>query len=303
MSKNLPEVETIASPIGEDHATRVYRALAYMEQNLANRLEVSEIARIACYSPRHFLRVFRDQVGEGVREYIQRLRIHRAATLVRHLDCSITEIAFAVGFESVAGFNRAFSSAFGHSPTAYREVELEEEPAMPDGPAVQVKVSEKPSYTLAFVRHVGHEFGAVAAWARLVRWAKKRRLWSPDSVCIGISHDDYDTPAERRRYDACLVVEDRSCEADGVGFMILAGGLVAEHVFRGSLTALEQRWLILSRRWLPESGYSLRLPLGYDIYPAGLVEPLATATQLLTGGAIQAVLCLPVMRGIPFHSP
>lgn len=283
----------------DERASRVYRALVFIERNLGNRLDVAEAARAACYAPRHFRRVFREYVGEGAHDYIRRLRLTRAATLLRLTPLSVTEVALATGFESVAGFNRAFAAQFGQTPSHYRTHCPNDEPAMPSPEPIAVSIEEAPPRRLAFLRHFGHEFGAVRTWMRLAAWARKRSLLGDDALILGIAHDDYDVPPARRRYDACVAIPPEFDPGPGIGVTKLPGGLVARHHFRGSLAALEQRWLLFVRHWLPDSGCALRLPYGYDVYPPRLLRPLALARLLLPGGTVEATLCLPVAPAAP----
>lgn len=283
----------------DEHQSRIYRALVFIEEQLGSRLEVTDVARVACYTPRHLQRVFLEQVGEGVREHIRRLRVMRAATLLRQTDLSVTEAAFASGFDTVPGFNRAFHAVMGCAPTVFCEQPLEREPTLPPLPEdglMRVTLREEPSRRLAFLRHVGHEVGAVWTWTKLASWAARRGILNDDAVLLGLAHDDYETPTERHRYDACVEIPTGFNPDPGMGVRELPGGLTACHEFRGTLPALEQRWHLFTHRWFPRSGLRLRLPLSYDIYPPEEVQPMALIRHLQPGSVLRATLCLPVMR-------
>src|SRR2546427_10958583 len=74
---------------------------------------------------------------------------------------------------------------------------------------MNVRIGELPRYHVAYMRHVGPygAHGIPALWKRLHEWTRTRGLDTPDSIKLGIGHDDPDvTAVEKCRYDACVVV-------------------------------------------------------------------------------------------------
>ncbi|MDA1362616.1 AraC family transcriptional regulator [Glycomyces luteolus] len=105
---------------GEDQNRRLLRARDAMDRDFANPLDVPALARVALMSPAHFSRTFRDTFGETPHRYLQRRRIERACAMLRDTDATVTEIALAVGFDSLGTFSRTFSQIIGRPPTQYR---------------------------------------------------------------------------------------------------------------------------------------------------------------------------------------
>ena len=96
--------------------------LDYIGAHLNRDLTLQTLAKVANFSPYHFHRIFRAMMGETVRQFIQRLRIERAASmLVVNPKKSITEIAFDCGFSGSAAFARAFRDTFGMSASDWRK--------------------------------------------------------------------------------------------------------------------------------------------------------------------------------------
>ncbi|TVR04450.1 MAG: AraC family transcriptional regulator, partial [Spirochaetaceae bacterium] len=76
---------------------------------------------VALFSKYHFHRVFFAQVGETPGQFIQRLRIEKAARLLlSNRDRPVTEVALDCGFSDSAAFARAFRAVFGVSASEYR---------------------------------------------------------------------------------------------------------------------------------------------------------------------------------------
>lgn len=105
----------------EDYQGRINRVMDYIDQHLSQALDLDTLAEVANFSRYHFHRIFRAMVGEAVNQYVQRVRIEKAANLLTHQPKnSITEIALQCGFSSSATFARAFKDAFGISASEWR---------------------------------------------------------------------------------------------------------------------------------------------------------------------------------------
>ena len=96
-------------------------ALACMRDRLADdALDLATLAGAAALSPFHFARLFRDRVGEPPVRHLRRLRLERAALLLRETDRPVTDIALDAGFASLSNFVTTFRLAYGLSPDRWR---------------------------------------------------------------------------------------------------------------------------------------------------------------------------------------
>ncbi|MCX7030225.1 MAG: helix-turn-helix transcriptional regulator [Spirochaetes bacterium] len=92
------------------------RAAAFISRSFSTAPDLGEIARAAGASPGHLCRVFRRELRCSVIEYRDRLRIERAAELLRTTDLKVYEIAEQLGFGSVESFSKTFKRKTGSSP-------------------------------------------------------------------------------------------------------------------------------------------------------------------------------------------
>ena len=99
---------------------RLNRARDFMEASLFEPLTIPMIASAAWFSPHHFLRLFKQAFGETPHQYLTRRRIQTARHLLARTDMSITDVCFAIGFESLGSFSLLFRRHVGVSPEAYR---------------------------------------------------------------------------------------------------------------------------------------------------------------------------------------
>ena len=105
-----------------EYLARINRVVDHIDQNLDRDLSLETLAQIANFSPFHFHRIFRAMIGEPLYQFIQRLRLEKAASkLLSHTDSSITLIALDCGFSSSATFARAFKEAYGMTATEWRK--------------------------------------------------------------------------------------------------------------------------------------------------------------------------------------
>ena len=102
---------------------RMTSAMDYIEAHLADEVEYSEVARIACCSPYHFQRMFSFVAGMPLSEYIRRRRLTLAAFDLQNSQRKVIEVALKYGYESPEAFARAFKNLHGVTPRAARSRE------------------------------------------------------------------------------------------------------------------------------------------------------------------------------------
>ena len=92
------------------------RTKQYIKFNYMNDLTVSDIATHFGYERSYLFRVFKRAYGVGVKEYILKVRMQQAKTLLEK-GYSVGRIAYAVGYNDQSGFSKAFKKYFGFSPS------------------------------------------------------------------------------------------------------------------------------------------------------------------------------------------
>lgn len=97
----------------------IARAIQHMNRYCDRDLALEDYAAMCHMSKYHFLRVFRTVTGTTPLEYRGRVRIDHAKELLKNGDFSVSEIAAALGYSSLAYFSAAFKRSTGLSPTEY----------------------------------------------------------------------------------------------------------------------------------------------------------------------------------------
>lgn len=101
----------------------VSQAIAYIEDNLNDKLELEKIACALHYSKFHLHRIFTQTIGLTIHEYAQRRQLTEAAKLLVFSKKPIIEIALISGYESQQAFTGIFKAMYKVTPAEYREAE------------------------------------------------------------------------------------------------------------------------------------------------------------------------------------
>ena len=93
-----------------------------MENNFASPVTLDQLAYLSGRSLSSFKRDFQAIYNSPPAEWIRARRLHKAAELLSHSRLSVTDVAYTLGFKSVAHFSRAFKEFHGASPTENRKL-------------------------------------------------------------------------------------------------------------------------------------------------------------------------------------
>ncbi|MEV0150332.1 MULTISPECIES: helix-turn-helix domain-containing protein [unclassified Nonomuraea] len=94
--------------------------LAWIEDNLAHEVTLTEMAMRSGMSPRTFSRRFREQTGTTPLQWLLRARVRRAQSLLETTGHSVERIAAQAGFGSATAFRERFKRVVGVTPQSYR---------------------------------------------------------------------------------------------------------------------------------------------------------------------------------------
>jgi len=283
----------MSSKARKEYLARIHRAQDFIERNLRSDLTLEAVAKVACFSPYHFHKIFGVVTGESLYQYILRLRLEfSAAQICRDGDLSITETALYNGFSSSATFARAFKHHFGMSASEFRKKCKEknknrkmnpknreensdeasyflsmfnqthkEKKQMKTVKPQEIRVRQIPTKKFAYLRHTGPYAGDVNLFQNLfekmMTWAAPRNLFNPpESELISMYHDDPGITAESKlRLSFGITVPPETEITAPMTEMEIPAGSWACAKFRMGIDGYEGAWHYLMGEWLPESGY------------------------------------------------
>lgn len=114
-NSELPE-----SSDGEPSNYRIDLAKAYIEQYYSEDISLDDVAAHVSMNPTYFSRFFKQKTGEHFIAYLCRVRIEKAAELLRDPGYKVYEICDHVGYQSKQHFYKLFKKHMGKTPSEYR---------------------------------------------------------------------------------------------------------------------------------------------------------------------------------------
>jgi YesN/AraC family two-component response regulator len=123
-SQIISRAQTVASPY--DKATtslpeNILKIISYMEDHFSKEMNLEELAKKAGMSKFHFCRTFKKYLDLSPIQFLTRLRMDRAKTLLGSTHRSISDVADSVGFNDLSNFIKNFKKTVGTTPTGYRK--------------------------------------------------------------------------------------------------------------------------------------------------------------------------------------
>lgn len=290
----------------------INKVIDYIENNLEKKLTLEELSDVALFSKFHFHRVFYSIVGETLFQFIQRLRIEKAAmALITERKKSVTQIAYGVGFNSSAAFSRAFKEFFEMTPSEWRKTKSLSEMNSNLGKTISnkkkendlssiytelqdnliiwrgkmknkkptVEVKDLQTMAVAYVRNVGPYQGNSDLFKelfnKLFTWAGPRELINfPKTKVLVVYHDDPEvTDTGKLRISCCISIPEEA-DVDGeIGKMTIEGGKYAVARFENIKSdEYQDCWNWVYGQWLPESGYVPDDNPPFELYPEKIEE-------------------------------
>lgn len=101
---------------------KLKKILTYLRQNYDKQLTLTDMAQAAGMSPKYFCYFFKEMTGKTPVEYLKGFRIEKASRKLLNTDASVTDIAFACGFNDLSYFIKTFKSVKNVSPAKFRKV-------------------------------------------------------------------------------------------------------------------------------------------------------------------------------------
>ena len=99
---------------------RTTAAVAHVAAHFAGKIELEQAAALCRLGATQFCRLFKMEHGESFGQFLLRFRLERACELLAHSDMLVKEVAYAVGFNDLSYFARAFKRQFGLCPRQFQ---------------------------------------------------------------------------------------------------------------------------------------------------------------------------------------
>lgn len=283
----------INSESRREYMRRIYKVQDYIETNLHLTLSLEELAFVAGFSKFHFHRIFKSLVNEPLSQYVNRLKLEKAAQmLIQRPDVTVTEVAYNFGFVDSAIFSRAFKNHFKISPTNYKNqysknckepykiskyndyvMKIEDE-----GKRHKVKgnieIFNACEVKVAYVRYIGSYKNLACEFSKLLeklmKYVYDQKLIKIDELkVLAIYHDNPEfTEKHRLRTSIGMIINDNAVvkETSDIGCMIIPKGKYVVGHFEIFPSQYTKAWDFMYGEWLTNSGYKPRDSFPFEVY-------------------------------------
>ena len=244
-------------------------SISYIEENLTEPLDITEIAGIAGLSPFYYQRIFGALCGITVGDYLRARRMTLAAQELAGTDAKVIDVALKYGYDSPDSFARAFQRFHGITPSAAKETGAHLKSFAPmhikisleGGIMLDYRISEKAPFTVVGVKR---RFNSDTSydeipkfWNEWLAQGEKRPVMGSFGICIDMDGKNFDY------WIADMYLPWKEIP-EGCGTRVIPGGLWAQ--FRCTLKTLQSvntqiwsEWLPSLKEYSPAGDYSLEV--------------------------------------------
>lgn len=283
-----------------EYIARINRVVEYINSNITEKLTLEKLSEVSWFSPFHFHRVFHAYRGETPNDFVNRIRLEKAANFLSYNTTdTITDVALKYGFSSSAAFARAFKKHFGASATEWRNggfLEFknskicktdsksgkEENPSNLyvgsvnnltvnnnyEGNKMEVVIKQMPKMHVAYITvYSGYGDKIGVAFDKLCRWAGPRGLMNQNTKFVGVAFDCPDiTPEDKLRYNACITVPEGTQPEKEINVTDILEARCLTARYSGPQEGISKFYDELFNVALPENGFLPDDLPEYEIY-------------------------------------
>ena len=248
----------------------IQQSIDYIEQNLAETLDIEEIAGIAALSPFYYQRIFGALCGMTVGEYIRARRMTLAAQELTGSDAKVIDVAVKYGYDSPDSFTKAFVRFHGIAPSKAKEpgaplramAPLHIRISLEGGSMMDYRIVEKAPFTIVGVKRPFNSDTSYQEipkfWDEWLALGEKRPVMGTFGVCIDMDGKDFDYWIA----DLYFPWED---VPEGCETRLIPGSLWAQ--FPCTVSTLQDTNTKIWSEWLPAlQGYTLAGDYDIEVY-------------------------------------
>ena len=278
----------------EDYSRRINIIVEYINNHLADDIDLDVLAGISNFSPYHFHRILKAFLGEPIGAFITRVRVETAARLLRYTDMSVQEIAYSVGYDVPSSLSKAFKQFYDITPTDYKNNKtytimkpLKINPGLELSERIINLEPRQAIYICLIGDYKKNDYGM--AWRKLWQYVSTSGKFKDEMerICgstdksniihqmliegkiahIGIYHDDPKvTECDKQRADICLALPFKMEPKGEIGVKEIAGGKYAAYKYQGSYDKLDEVYDTIYGKYIPDGGYQIDARPGFEIY-------------------------------------
>jgi AraC family transcriptional regulator len=258
-------------------ANMVNKSLNYIYKYIDTNITLDELAKLNSVSKYHFLRIFKEEVGENLFERITAIRLQKAANLlITNRYSTISEISQLCGYSSHTSFIKAFKKRFCYTPSQWRKgsyknfakesLNIKEDDFYKEFENIKSSIKVVPKRTCVYIRHKGYGKDELSkTWERLLAFAYENDI--RQNTQIGIYHDNpVITDTKECNYIAAIEVANDFEPTNSISkFEVLESLCVVFH-YEGIYGDIAKLMTYIYHYWMPKNGYEAKTLPAFAVY-------------------------------------
>lgn len=253
----------------------VNEAIDYILYHIDEDISLEKVANYCHFSKYYFCRLFKEQTGEGVYEFIKRVRLEQSAFRLKvERERPITEISADYGYSS-SNYSSAFKTHYHMTPISFRRKSYHQSMEHPffhhenwdvenfEECNRKITVKNIPDYHVIYERRFGNYEGLCREWNLFIK--KYEKYFTDKTKFLERTYDDPAvTEVENCLYDICMSVEP-DCPLENT--VTIQGGKCAIYHFKSHMKHIYAAYQTIFLIWLPKTKFEVdtRRSL-FDIY-------------------------------------
>jgi AraC family transcriptional regulator len=256
------------------HNEYINRAIDHILDHINDDLTVDDIASYIGFSRFHFSRLFKIECGEGIFQFIKRIRMEQSAFRLKvETEKSITEIGSDYGYSS-SNYSSAFKQHHEITPAQFRQSILQKSLRNPFSETIDVALesyeecSKKitidilPDQPVIYQRYKGNYIDLSQHWDEFQE--RYKDLITDETLFLERTYTDPSiTNLDECLYDICMSAP-KDCELENT--YTIKGGKFAVYHFNGHVKQLYGVYQNIFNVWFPQSKYQLDECYDFEIY-------------------------------------
>ncbi len=111
--------EVITNVYNKNEKDRMARVISFLTENFDTKIELEQVASVACMTPNAFCRYFKKRTHKSFTQYLNEIRLRHACKLLIEGEVQIATVCYQSGFNTLTNFNRQFKALMNVTPSEY----------------------------------------------------------------------------------------------------------------------------------------------------------------------------------------
>ena len=267
---------------------RILESIKYIESNLKSDISVSDMAKAACLSLYHFIRLFQSITGISPKKYLLQRRLTDSVGQLRGSDEKVIGIAFDYQFGSHEVFTRSFQKQFGITPSKVRKGAVIPAPSLTppitedfifqsqkarNQPPDLVELKEKKLVGISYFIRKLKGLDLSAQWNDFIKMVPLITNKINPEYYYQVQYWSENQELEGMHFFIGVEVQDIKAVNPQFVIKIIPQGTYLKFIHKGLSRNVGYTYRYIYNEFLPDTDYKLSMPFNFEYYGEKCLSP------------------------------